>query len=141
MSARATNAASTPPESETGSVSVKSAAIRQLAKAACSSRKMPIARRQAGREHAPVQRLGGLVGADHLGVVLEREVRRGQPAVDVGGDGARVAPVRVEADVDPARHLVALDHGRRGADADVGDVLEPHVPAGGRVDQEVLDRR
>ena len=53
-------------------------------------------RGEAGAEHPAVEGLGALVVADHLGVVLEREARGLEAAVDLRPRPRRVAPAHVE---------------------------------------------
>jgi hypothetical protein len=86
-----------------------------------------------------MQGVRSLVVADHLGVVLERELRGLETVVDLCGHGAGIAPVHVDADLDPSRHRVALDHRRRRRDAHVGNVLEADMAAARCVDHDVLD--
>ena len=82
-----------------------------------------------------------LVDRQHLGVVLEREAHRLQSPPDVAGDRVAVATRKARADVDVPRNRLALDHGRGRNDANVRDVTEQHVVAGGRVDQQVAHAR
>ena len=69
--------------------------------------------------------LGGLpLGelAEQLGVVLEREVDRGQLRLDVADDRAEVATTHVGANVDIAREGLVQNLIRRWGDDHLGDV-------------------
>ena len=100
---------------------------------------MPTAAPSASDEQPVLRRLALGVFAQQLGVVLARELSIVlQLLLDVGDDRAEIAPFHVHADVDAPRaasRLMTLGDGT----TPLGHVPEPHVPAGGRVDEQLRD--
>ena len=133
-------AASSPPTSAEGRVRKPSIARRVFSKEASRMRNTPITggdgeEQQAGLRPpvAPHTRPGrprdspAGTGSCRGDPRLRRPRRPDRGRVDLG------------AHVDAARVVFPVDHALRRPDAHVGDVAQPHVPAIGRVDQQIAD--
>ena len=71
-------------------------------------------------------------------MVLARELDVRETLLDVAHHRAEVPPLHVRAHVDPARLQLPLDVIRGRRDVDLGDLLQAHATAVGRVDRKPL---
>ena len=101
---------------------------------------MPIATASASAGDPPAHVELLLGGAEHLGVVLGGHLQAGHPGADLAGHVAEAA-VHLRRDIQAARDVVVLDHGRGGSHLDGGYVGKADVIAGRRVDQQIADGR
>ena len=86
-----------------------------------------------------IRRLAGGEVPDDRRVILHRELDPAKSLSHVVGDGAEIAPRHRCRDVDAPGDVHVPDDGRRRSDPHGRHITQSHLPAGGKIDLQILD--
>ncbi len=90
------------------------------------------------RQHPSLGRLPNGILSQELGAVFEREVDLANALLDIGRNRGEIASLHIGSHVHATRDSISMDFGGCRHDADGCHVLQAHMTARRRVDQQVL---